>query len=96
MSITWRLSASASLIVALWRTACSIHCSLRPRSRAILPANDAVKFSIFVPTTPLISLPPSPTGCAAPIVVPGAIAAIAAASVIKVPAEAALAPDGET
>ena len=36
------------------------------------------------------------TGCAAPIVVPGAIAATFAASVMKVPAEAALAPDGAT
>src|ERR1700730_12663277 len=45
---------------------------------------------------PLISLAPSPTGGAAPIGVPGAIAAMAAASTMKVPAEAALAPEGET
>ena len=43
-----------------------------------------------------MSSPPSSTGCAAPIVVPGAIAATFAASVMKVPADAALAPDGAT
>ena len=80
----------------LWRTACSTQSSLRPRCCAIVRAKVAAKFSIFWPISPLTSPPPSSTGCAAPIVVPGAIAARFAASVMKVPADAALAPDGAT
>src|SRR5437764_3108931 len=41
-------------------------------------------------------LPPMLTGCADPMFVPGAIAAMSAASVMYMPAEAARAPDGET
>ncbi len=89
-------SASRSPIAALLRTASSTQSALRPRSCAIERANEAVKFSIFSPITPATSSPPVPTGWAAPIVVPGAIAAIFAASVINVPAEAAPAPDGAT
>ena len=36
-----------------------------------------------------------PTGCAAPMLVPGAITATCAARVIKTPAEPARAPEGE-
>jgi hypothetical protein len=42
------------------------------------------------------SSPPNETGWAAPICVPGAITATLAAMVINTPAEAALAPLGET
>src|SRR5260370_31844372 len=41
-------------------------------------------------------LPPRLTGWADPILVPGAIAAMSAASVMYNPAEAARAPDGDT
>ena len=40
--------------------------------------------------------PPMPTGCAAPMLEPGAIAATCAASVMNVPAEPAHAPCGAT
>ena len=42
------------------------------------------------------SSPPLPTGVAAPMLVLGAITATCAAAVMKVPAEAACAPRGET
>src|SRR5215467_14474269 len=57
---------------------------------------DAVKFSIFSPMTPLTSWPPLATGCAAPMLVPGAIAAIWAAMVMNTPADPAPAPLGAT
>jgi hypothetical protein len=41
-----------------------------------------------------MTAPPPDTGCAAPIWVPGAIAAMSAAIVMMNPAEAARAPDG--
>ena len=80
----------------LSRTAFSAHSTLRPRCRAIDSLNDAVKFSIFSPSVPLMSSPCPPTGCAAPMLVPGAIAATCAASVMKTPAEPAPAPLGAT
>ncbi len=43
-----------------------------------------------------IAPPPTFTGWAAPMLVPGAIAAISAARVMRTPADAARAPDGET
>src|SRR5712691_11904875 len=46
--------------------------------------------------SPSMSLPSPDTGCAAPMLVPGAIAATWAARVINVPAEAARAPLDET
>ena len=58
--------------------------------------NEAVKFSIFSPMTPLTSCPPPATGWAAPMLVPGAMAAMLAARVMKTPAEPAPAPLGAT
>src|SRR5205085_5749684 len=40
--------------------------------------------------------PPMLTGCADPMLVPGAITATSAASVMYIPADAARAPEGET
>ncbi len=96
MSMTFFLSASLSVIATLLRTAWIAHSALRPRFCAMLSLNDAVKFSIFSPITPLTSWPPPATGWAAPMLVPGAIAATWAASVINTPAEPAPAPLGPT
>jgi hypothetical protein len=72
------------------------HSTFRPRRRAIASLKDAVKLSTFFPSVPLMSSPPPPTGCAAPMLVPGAIAATCAASVMKTPADPAPAPLGAT
>ena len=53
-------------------------------------------FSTFSPMTPVMSLPPESTGCAAPMCVPGAMAVICAAMAMNTPADAARAPCGET
>ena len=51
--------------------------------------NEAVKFSIFSPITPLTSCPPPATGWATPILVPSAMAAMCADIVMNTPAEPA-------
>ena len=56
----------------------------------------ARSFVIFSSGVPPMSSPPEPTGLAAPITVPGAIAATWPAMVMNVPAEAAWPPDGDT
>ena len=94
--MTFFLSASFSVIATLLRTAWIAHSVLRPRFCAMLSLNEAVKFSIFSPITPLTSWPPPATGWAAPILVPGAIAAICPAIVMNTPADPAPAPLGET
>ncbi|SPD75805.1 hypothetical protein PITCH_A760015 [uncultured Desulfobacterium sp.] len=55
-----------------------------------------MSFTTFSDMDPSISLPPAETGCAAPIFVPGAMAARCPATVIITPAEAAPAPLGDT
>ncbi len=84
------------MIERLSRTALAAQSTLRPRCCAMLWLKEAVKFSIFLPRVPLISSPPPPTGCAAPMLVPGAIAVTWPASVMNVPAEPAPAPLGAT
>ena len=74
-STTWIFAASSAVIETLSRTAFTAHSTFRPRRCAIASLNEAVKFSIFSPRTPLISSPCPPTGCAAPMFVPGAMAA---------------------
>ena len=69
---------------------------LRPRREAIVRMNAAASFSIFIFITSSIFSPPRMTGCAAPVLVPGAIAEISAASRMKNPADAARLPAGET
>jgi hypothetical protein len=86
------------------RTALSAHSTLRFRSLAIDSMNAMVNFSAFSAATSRRSLsssrsPPPPlalTGEAAPMLVPGAMAATCPARVMKVPAEAAQAPRGAT
>ena len=63
---------------------------------AILLMNALVSSLIFSPRVFGKSFPPLATGDAAPIFVPGAITAKLAATVMKVPAEAAWAPGGDT
>jgi hypothetical protein len=85
------------------RTAFDAHSTLRWRFFAIASMKDAIRFSAFWSaaeglTSPSGSgaPPPIPTGCAAPMLEPGAIAATWPASVMKVPAEPAQAPCGAT
>ena len=78
------------------RTADSARATLRPRG----PTNERMKaaesFSSFCFITSSIFSPPRVTGCAAPVLVPGAMAATSAASRMKKPADAARAPEGAT
>jgi len=62
----------------------------------MLLAKATVSSVTFLPRVPSISSPPAPTGLAAPMRVLGAMAATLAAMVMKVPAEAAFAPLGDT
>ncbi len=70
--------------------------TLRPRLATIVRMNAAVSFSIFVFMMGSIGRPLPSTGCAAPALVPGAMAAMSAASRMKKPADAARAPAGPT
>ena len=87
--------------VRLSRTEDIAQVTFRLRWEAMDSMKLDAKFSIFFFMTSLLSLdsaPPAPmvTGCAAPMLVPGAIAATSAARVMKQPALAAVAPDGAT
>ena len=94
-SITCNCRASLSVAEMLFLTASSAHCAFLPLLSArdlIYAAASFVAFSAIV----LSIFSPTPTGWAAPMLVPGAIAATWAARVRKTPAEAALLPLGET
>ena len=52
--------------------------------------------TFFASTSPTVLAAAPPTGCAAPVLVPGAIAATSAAISRKNPADAACAPLGAT
>ena len=95
-STTLSLTASRSVTETEERTAFSAHSTLRPRSAARLRAKAAASFATFLDISLPISPPPAVTGCAAPMLVAGAIAATCAAMVMKTPAEAARAPVGAT
>ena len=95
-SMTLRSTASEPVTETDSRTACSAHSALRPRTSAIPRMSAAASFVIFALRSPSMSSPLPETGCAAPIWVLGAIAAMCPAIVIKVPAEAARAPAGPT
>ena len=95
-STTFSRAASSAVMETLLRTALAAHSTLRPRLCAIASLNEAVKLTIFRPIVPLMSSPPPPTGWAAPMLVPGAMAATCAASVMNTPAEPAPAPLGAT
>src|SRR5205823_9580987 len=73
-----------------WRTADTAHCGFRPHLRA----SDWMNAAASLVTFSLSMTPLTPTGWAAPISVPGAIALTGQASMMNVPAEAALAPLG--
>ena len=91
-----RATASSASEERASRTVATAHSTLRPRSRAIAVIFATASLSTFSPIVPAISSPCPPTGEAAPMFVPGAIRAMCPASVMKVPAEAARPPEGET
>ena len=95
-SITLSWTASSPVIDTEFRTASSAHCSLRPRCLAIPRMSAAASLVTFSRRSPSISSPLPEIGCAAPICVLGAMAAIWPARVMNVPADAALAPAGLT
>ena len=90
------LSASCSVADTLERTAFSAQSWFRPRSRATVRMKAAASFSTFRIDSLSTVPPPAATGCAAPMLVAGAMAATWAAIVMKAPADAARAPVGAT
>ena len=96
-SIMWSLSASWAGAETLFLTASSAHLAFLPRFMAILTARAARSFSTFLDMVLFASISlPMVTGWAAPMFVPGAMAAMSALRVRRAPAEAALAPGGYT
>ena len=103
-SITPSSRATSCVLASASRTALSAHSTLRSRSFAIDSMKAIVNFSAFSCDTSRRSPsssrwpppPPALTGEAAPMLVPGAMAATWPAMVMKVPAEAAQAPRGDT
>ena len=93
-SIILRSNASFSVTETLDLTASSAHFTFLPLFSAIDFMYAAASFSTFFFISLSISPPPKATGWAAPIFVPGVMAAICEASVMKTPAEADLAPEG--
>ncbi len=87
-SITSSRSASSAEMLSASRTADSAHSAFRPRASAMLTMYSAASFTAFSDAT----APDRPTGCAAPTLVAGAIAAMFVDSRMNVPAEAARAP----
>ena len=95
-SITPSRRASVLVSDTLSRTARSGHTAFRCRVSAIVRANAAASWTTLASIAESARSPPSLTGWAAPISVPGAIAATPAASVTNIPADAARAPAGAT
>ena len=89
-------SASCSVNERLSSTACSTRETLRFRCVASVRAYAATSEAIFLAIVSSIFSPLPATGCAAPMCVAGAIAAISAAIVIRKPADAARLPEGPT
>ncbi len=77
-------------------TACSASGTLRWRPAASVRTYAATSSAAFLDITSSTGAPLPETGCAAPIWVPGAIAATSAAMVMMNPADAARAPEGPT
>jgi hypothetical protein len=94
-SIRFCSSASFSVNAIASRTVFSASSALRPRFPAMLRSQAAVSFSILFRITGSICCPIR-TGEAAPVFVPGAMAATSAIWSTKKPAEAARAPPGVT
>ena len=95
-SMTLSSRASFSVTETLSRTAFSAHSLLRPRFSAMPFVYATISLTTFSAMVLSIFFCPRLTGCAAPILVLGAMAAMSAARVIITPAEAARAPLGET
>ena len=95
-SMTLSRSASVSVMEMLFRTASSAQRTFRFRFSLIDLMNAAASLVAFSFAMESVMPPCVPTGCAAPMLVPGAIAAMLAASVMKAPAEADWAPEGAT
>ena len=89
-------SASASVKARLSFTASSHSVTLRPRLLARFRAYAARSSADFLAIVSSIFSPVPLTGCAAPMLVPGAIAATSAAMVMMKPADAACTPAGDT
>ena len=96
MSGGWAEAASSSVKERLSRTASSASWTLRPRRLAQVRASAATSDAIFLAIVSSSFSPLPCTGCAAPMWVPGAIAATSAAMVSRNPAEAARLPEGPT
>ncbi len=79
-----------ALTLTAWRTACSAQSALRCHRAASDRMNAVASFVTFS----FSIAPDTPTGCAAPMFVPAAMALIGQDSMMKVPAEAARAPGG--
>src|SRR6266852_529869 len=77
-------------------TAASAFSALRPRCRASVRMNARASCSAFSFSVFGRSFPSAATGCAAPVLVLGAIAATSPAAGRKKPAEADDEPEGET
>ena len=89
-------SASCSVKARLSFTACSAKVTLRWRRVASVRVYAATSSAAFLDDTSSIAWPLPATGWAAPMLVPGAIAAMSAAMVRMKPAEAARDPAGPT
>ena len=87
-------AASFSVKARLSVTACSARGTFRPRLSARERAYAATSLAAFLATVSFTGAPSPDTGCAAPIEVPGAMAATSAAIVIRKPADAARDPLG--
>src|SRR6188474_3121453 len=88
--------ASWSVKARLSRTASALRATFLPRASASDRAYAAVSDAAFLDIVSSTVSPLPETGCAAPMWVPGAIAATSDASVMMKPADAALPPDGPT
>ena len=90
MSTTWSWTACSAGALIASRTAFSAQSAFRFHRSASDRMNAAASFVTFS----FSIAPVTPTGWAAPMFVPGAIALIGQDSMMNVPAEAARAPDG--
>src|SRR5439155_18007891 len=89
-STAWICTADSALTLTASRTAFSAQSALRSHRSASERMNAAASFVTFSCSM----APETPTGWAAPMFVPGAMALIGQAIMMNVPADAARAPDG--
>ena len=96
MSMAPAASASSTVYERASLTVPTAQSTGRPRSSAMAVMDAMASFMTLSPSVPSMSSPWPPTGVAAPMFVPGAIAATWPASVMNVPALAARPPAGAT